>query len=287
MWIPLILATAFFVSLQDVLGKKIIDRVDPHVVAWGWFFFSLPLLTGCLIIDGIPPLDSLFWKSLIISTVLLTFASILYFKAIKYSDLSIAVPMLAFTPLFLLITSPIILGEFPGFLGIIGVLLIVIGSYVLHLQGRLKNFWDPFKRLIGEKGTRYMLMVAVLFSVSGNLDKIGVVHSSPFMWIFVLNFMLSITLGGVMVKRVTTVGQQIKGAWPFLLSIGICNGLALIFQMTAIEMTLVPYLIAVKRTSVIMTSLFGLFLLKEKGFCQRIIGVILMVLGVLMISFFQ
>ncbi|MCK5082452.1 MAG: DMT family transporter, partial [Candidatus Omnitrophica bacterium] len=161
MWIPLILATAFFVSLQDVLGKKIIDRVDPHVVAWGWFFFSLPLLTGCLIIDGIPPLDSLFWKSLIISTVLLTFASILYFKAIKYSDLSIAVPMLAFTPLFLLITSPIILGEFPGFLGIIGVLLIVIGSYVLHLQGRLKNFWDPFKRLIGEKGTRYMLMVAV------------------------------------------------------------------------------------------------------------------------------
>ncbi|MCK5259579.1 MAG: hypothetical protein KAJ70_00825 [Candidatus Omnitrophica bacterium] len=57
--------------------------------------------------------------------------------------------------------------------------------------------------------------------------------------------------------------------------------------MIAIKMTLVPYLIAVKRTSVIMTSLFGLFLFKEKGLRERLIGVVLMVLGVLMISFFQ
>ena len=68
---------------------------------------------------------------------------------------------------------------------------------------------------------------------------------------------------------------------------GDLQALALIFQMIAIKMTLVPYLIAVKRTSVIMTSLFGLFLFKEKGLRERLIGVVLMVLGVLMISFFQ
>lgn len=287
MWLPLILVTAFFISLQDVFGKKIIDRVDPCVVAWGWFFFSLPLLAVCLLLDGIPSLGPLFWKALVISTVLLTFASIFYFQAIKHSDLSIAVPMLALTPLFLLITSPIILGEFPGFLGITGIVLIVIGSYVLHLREGCKSFWEPFKRLIGEKGVRYMLMVAVIFSISGNLDKVGVIHSSPFMWLFMLHFMLTITLGMIMLKSSSSVGEQIKGAWPFLAAIGVCSGLALIFQMTAIEMTLVPYLIAVKRTSVIMTSLFGLFLFKEKGMRERLMGVVLMVLGVLMISFFQ
>ena len=287
MWLPLVLVTAFFVSLQDVFGKKIIHRTDPLIVAWGWFFFSLPLLVVCIIVDGIPRLGSLFWIALGVSTAFLTFASILYFKAIRYSDLSLAVPMLAFTPLFLLITSPIILGEFPGLIGIIGILFIVVGSYILHLKEWRKNLWEPFKCLIREKGIRYMLMVAVLFSISGNVDKIGVIHSSPFMWIFMLSFTLSITIGVVMLKRVNDIGEQVKSCWPFLAAIGICNGIALIFQMIAIQMTLVPYLVAVKRTSVIITSLFGFFLFKEKGFQERLFGILMMILGVFLISFFQ
>jgi len=287
MWLFLMLLTAFFISLQDVSGKKIIDRVDPHIVAWAWFFFSLPLLAVCLFVTGIPPLGPLFWKALMISTILLVFASIFYFQAIKYSDLSIAVPMLAFTPLFLLITSPIILGEFPSSLGIFGIVLVVAGSYVLHLQERRKGFWEPFKNLVREKGSRYMLMVAVIFSISANMDKVGVIHSSPIMWIFSLNLLLSIALWGIMLKRTTDIQQQMKGAWPFLIAVGLCNGLALIFQMMAIQMTLVPYLIAVKRTSVFMTSLFGFFLFKEKRMRERLIGIVMMVFGVLMISFFQ
>jgi len=285
MWLPLILLTAFFISLQDIFGKKIIDRVDPYVVAWGWVFFSIPLFGAGLLIDGIPPLGPPFWMALAISTGLLTFALVFYFKAFKYSDLSIAVPMLAFTPLFLLFTSPLILGEFPGFWGIIGVLLIVIGSYVLHLKESRKNLWEPFRRLIREKGVRYMLMVAVLFSISGNLDKVGVVHSSAFMWLLMLNFALTVTLSVLMFRNVPDFGRQIKGAWPYLVAVGTCSAIALIFQMTAIRMTLVPYLIAVKRTSVIMTSLFGLIVLKEKGFRERLIGVALMVAGVFLISF--
>jgi drug/metabolite transporter (DMT)-like permease len=195
--------------------------------------------------------------------------------------------MLAFTPLFLLVTSPIILGEFPRFLGIVGILLIVIGSYVLHIREGNKDLWEPFKCLMREKGSRYMLTVAVLYSFSANMDKIGVIHSSPIMWIFALHCIMSIALGGVMVWRVTHIRRQIKAAWPFLLAVGMCNGLALIFQMSAIKMTLLPYLIAVKRTSVIMTALFGFFLFKEKGLKERLIGAVLMVLGVFMISFFQ
>jgi len=287
MWILLVLLTAFFTSLQNVFSKKIIDRVDPYVVAWAWFFFSLPLLAIGLLVTGIPPLGPLFWKTLVVASVLLIFASIFYFRAIKYSDLSIAVPMLAFTPLFLLITSPFILNEFPSFMGIFGVILIVTGSYILHLKERHKGFWEPFKSLVKERGSRYMLMVAVIFSISANLDKVGVVHSSPLMWLFTLNFVLAIALWGIMLKRTTAIGRQIKSGWPFLVAVGLCNGMALIFQMAAIEMTLVPYLIAVKRTSVFMTSLFGFFLFKEKGMRERLIGVVLMILGVFMISFFQ
>jgi len=54
--------------------------------------------------------------------------------------------------------------------------------------------------------------------------------------------------------------------------------------MFAVRLTLVPYIIAVKRTSVIMSSLFGFIIFKEKGLKQRLMGAALMVLGVFIIS---
>jgi uncharacterized membrane protein len=288
MWFPLILLTAFFISLQDVFGKKVIGQVDPYVVAWSWFFFSLPLLIPCLLVAGTPPLGPQFWPVLGISTILLTVASIFYFLAIKHSDLSLAVPMQALTPLFLLITSPIMLGEFPGAFGGFGVILIVLGAYILHFNERgKKGFWGPFRSLVSEKGSRYMLIVAIIFSISGNLDKIGVINSSPLMWLFALNLAVAVVLSAVILKYSKDIGAQIKGSWPFLLALGLCSGVGLIFQMMAIKMTIIPYLIAVKRTSVIMTSLFGFFLFKEKELRERLIGAILMVLGVFAIYFFQ
>jgi len=132
-----------------------------------------------------------------------------------------------------------------------------------------------------------MLFVALLYSVGANFDKIGVINSSPVMWIAVLNTVLAFALGIVMVRKTKNVAQQIKSAWLTLVFIGLFNAIALIFQMTAIKMTLVPYLIAVKRTSIFMSSLFGFFLFKEKGMKERLIGALLMIAGVFMIALFQ
>ena len=287
MWFFLALVTAFFTSLQDVCGIKIVHKADVYVIVWGWVFFCLPFLYAYLFVDGMSPIGPSFGKALAVSTVILIIASILYMKAIKYSDLSITMPMLAFTPLLLLITSPMILGEFPGMLGILGVIFIVGGSYVLHFQDRRLGLLEPFKRLYRERGPRYMLLVAILYSVGANIDKIGVVNSSPIMWAAILNSVLAIAFGIIMFRRSKHVLRQIKSVWIFLVLIGFFNAVSAIAQMTAIKMTLVPYLIAVKRVSVVMSSLFGFYLFKEKGVRERLIGVVLMVLGAILILIFQ
>jgi len=287
MWLILALSTALCISLADISGKKVIHRVEAYIVSWAWMFFSLPLLYTVLWVRGVPPVTSEFFPALAASTVFVSVASILYFKAIESSDLSVCMPMMAFTPLFLLVTSPLMLGESPKAAGMLGILLIVIGSYVLHFHDRHKGYLQPFKSLLSEPGARYMLGVAVIFGISANIDKIGVRSSSPLMWIATLNTSLSLVLWIVVRMKVKGPGKQIRSVWPYLLMVGAWNGLAMIFQMTAIQMTMVPYLIGVKRTSVIMTSLFGFFLFKEKGLSERLTGAILMVAGVLMISFFQ
>ena len=130
-----------------------------------------------------------------------------------------------------------------------------------------------------------MLIVAFLFSIGANLDKIGVVHSSPIIWIFSLNFCVTISLTVIMLRRSKNIVAQIKQHLGWLSLAGFYNGVAILFQMYAIQSTLVPYLIAVKRTSALLTSFYGLAMLKEKGFKERLLGASLMVLGVYLIAF--
>ena len=284
MWLFLSIAAAVFTSLMDVLGKKIIGRSGAYVVVWAMNFFATPFLYAALFVQPLPVLGPLFWSVLAIQSFIIVIASILYFKAIEVSDLSLTIPMLTFTPLFLLVTSPLMLGEFPNPLGLWGILLIVVGSYVLNIAQWHKGYLVPFKMLVKEKGPRYMLVVALLYSVGANVDKIGVRHSSPLAWAAALNTVLTIALGLIMLRKSNDVTQRIKAGWKYLVLLGAANAFALIANMMAIELTMVPYLIAIKRLSVFMTLLFGFVIFKEKGVRERSLGALLMILGAVMIS---
>src|SRR3989338_4529525 len=150
-WLLFAFLTAFFESLKDVFSKKSLENCDEYVVAWSLRFFALLFLIPLLFFIEIPSWQSLglqFWVALFIAGFLNVIATILYMRAIKSSDLSITVPMVTFTPLFLLITSPLIVGEFPNSMGLIGVLLIVVGSYMLNIKQRHQGYFAPFKVLI-------------------------------------------------------------------------------------------------------------------------------------------
>jgi len=284
LWLILAFLTALFTSISDALSKKILKKTDVYIVAWSWPAFSLPFLWGLLLIEKPPPLGPSFWPAVCFSSIILTYAVVIYYKAIQSSDLSITVVMLTFTPIFLLITSPIMLGEVAAPKGVIGIFFIVGGAYVLNFKDRNKGLLAPFKSLLHEKGPRYMLIVAVLYSIGANVDKIGVLNSSPLMWTTSIATVTTISVGILMLRKVKNIRAQIKLAWPYLLLLGFCSAVSILFQMNAIKMAMVPYVIAIKRTSAIMTALFGFFVFKEKGFKERLIGAILMVIGVLLIS---
>ena len=50
------------------------------------------------------------------------------------------------------------------------------------------------RALLEERGPRLMLLVALIWSVSANIDKIGVRHSSPLLWAAALHTFLAVAL---------------------------------------------------------------------------------------------
>jgi len=54
--------------------------------------------------------------------------------------------------------------------------------------------------------------------------------------------------------------------------------------MTAVSLGIVSYVISIKRTSILFTVLFGFFIFKERNIRSRLMGAIIMILGVLLIT---
>ncbi len=286
LWLVFAFLTAFFESMKDVFSKKSLKNIDEYVVAWSLRFFALLLLLPLLFFVEIPKIGEQFWFALFVSGILNSIATILYMKAIKFSELSLTVPMVAFTPLFLLITSPLILGEFPGVFGLAGVLLIVLGSYVLNIKEKRNGYLAPFKALLRERGPRLMLTVAFIWSICGNFDKIGVLNSSPVLWSIVINAFIALCMLPVLFFKSRGNIKQIPANLPGLLPIGLFGGLMYICQMTAFSLTLVAYVISIKRLSVVLGVVFGGLIFKEEKIKERLLGAAIMVLGVLFIALF-
>lgn len=258
--------------------------MNEYLVSWVLMTFSLPLLFAAVCISGIPKIGPQYLYALFIHGTLNTLAIILYMRAIKSSDLSITVPMVAFTPLFLLITSPILVGEFPSAAGLLGVILIVAGSYLLHLRQISRGFFMPFKALFEQPGPRYMMLVAFIWSITANFDKIGVCNSSPFFWSFSLAAFMSLLMLPVALYHTPRFFYILKKNIPCLLPIGLFQGCAMIFHMLALQLTLVAYVVAIKRTSTAISVGWGALFFKEKNIREKLLGVLIMLSGVTLIA---
>ena len=164
-WFVLALLAAVFASAADYFNKRGVKNVHEYVLAFCAALFTLPFLLIYLFLQPIPILGPSFWVAWLISGSLNAVATILFFKALKFSDISLAMPLLMLTPLFLIVTGPIITGEFPPSFGIVGAFLIVVGSYLLKVSSiREGGVLAPFKSLFRDRGAKYMAGVALIYS---------------------------------------------------------------------------------------------------------------------------
>lgn len=283
--------SALFEALRNVSGKLGLKDMDEYLVTWAFGFFALPFLVFPYLFMSIPSLGNQYWIALLSDGTLNVIATILQLKAIKNSDLSLTIPLLSFTPLFLLIMSPLILGQYPTLLGIIGVILIVIGSYVLNIKRRIltterrnSDYLDPFKAMVEKKGPKLMLIAAFLLSITSSIDKIGVLNSSPLFWAVSVHLFTSVTLAPVLIQEFRNHKKFTESDVRLLFAVGFFSALAIVTQFIAITMLLVPYVIAIKRTSAIISVLFGYLIFKEKGVKGRLVGSVIMVIGVVLIT---
>lgn len=275
---------ALLKGLQSVYQRKDAVDTDEFVTGWSSRVFGLPIILGAVALKGVPNLSPDFFLYAVPQAAVIAFTSIIIAKAFKESDASIVTPMFALSPMLVVGTSFLMLNEVPSLLGLAGVACITLGAYVLKIE-ESTHVLDPFRKLWEERGVQLIIVVILIYSVTANIDKLGVQASSPVFWALTVYSLSSLFMFPVMVWRSDSWRGKLEKDWRPLAFLGLLGGASTVFQMMAIEITLVSYVIAIKRLSIPIAVVLSMFMLKEKdSFRERMEGSVLMVIGAILIS---
>ena len=207
-------------------------------------------------------------------------------KAIKLSPLSLTLPFLALSPIFLIFTSNLILGERLNEFGIAGILLTAIGAYLLNVKTTKKGILEPFKAIGRERGSIYMIIVAFIYSITSNLGKMAILHSSPLFFASTYLPILAAILFPILMWKNHGRVKQLFSLTALCSLIGLAIALSSIAHFWAVSIIEVPYAISVKRTSLLFGIMYGALWFKETNITERLIGGVVMIIGVIIITLF-
>lgn len=293
MWVIYALLSAFFVATTDPIAKKILAKNgDEYIIGWAIVFLSTPFLAWPCFAHGPVSLNWGLIKTLLAVLPFEVLAALLYYKALKLTDISLSVPFLALTPVFSVLTAFLLLGEKTKPLGGAGIILITVGVYSLNLKEVRHGFTSPFKAIFANKGSFYMVIVAFIYSITSVVSKKAMLYSTPESIPFIYNLTISLGMLPVILYRLKTrprvISVEIKyDMWPAYIALGFMAALSSIFYFKSIESANVAYAISIKRLSLLMSVGYGWLFFKERDIHIRLFSTFCMFLGVLLIILFQ
>lgn len=287
-WIFLALISAFSLATSDALTKKALFNHNEYIIAWLRLLCALPLLILFLFFIPFPEVKGDFYIAFLSAIPLEILALIWYVRALKLSPLSLTLPFLSLTPIFLIFIPYILIGERATFLAAVGVVLIAAGGYLLNLKESKKGLLEPFFAIAKERGSLLMIGVAFIYSITSTLGKIAIENSSPiffgvtyFLSVFLFLTPLVIYKGKDEIKMIFRNGALRSSILP-----GFFQAIMIISHMLSLGLTKVAYMISVKRLSLLIGIIYGRVIFKESNFKERMFGSLLMLIGFLLIVLF-
>ena len=290
MFIVFSIISAVFVAGKRMIEKKLTNSFDPLSLGWISLAASLPFL-ALFLLNGhwinIFTLSGSFWYPLLVIWIVLwPLQTHCYYRALKEGQMSEVLPLLALVPVFTVIISSIFIHEVPTILSLIGVLVIVLAIYTGMLQPK-QSILLPIKHLFKHVPSLLMFTTSLSMSIGGVLDKVAISASNPYLYGFInvlggMFVMLSITLvNGAKNKK--AIGKNIG----YILLIGLVQAIGYTARNLALSSGFVAYAVAIISSNILLASIFGAIVFKEKLTANKISSFALIIVGFIILAIGQ
>lgn len=283
-WTALALVSAFTFASADALLKRYFSHLTPLEMTGVRLVWVAPFALAIFLLMPEVSIRPGFWRVIAVMVPLEVAATLLYMYALRVSPLSLTLPFLSFTPVFLILTGLLILGELPSPAGTAGIFLVFTGGYLIFLSPAASGPLGPIRALAKERGTTAMLGVALIYALTSAMGKKAIWLSNPLAFCSIYFLVLAAVVSIIIAA---SYGREAGRAFRMPLkgfAVGAVMAVSLVCHVYAITMVKAAYFISVKRLSLMFGILYGWLLFSEENILRKLAGGSLMVAGVAVIN---
>lgn len=228
-----------------------------------------------------------FWVYILLLGVFDIFGNMFLVKSLKTIDLSIFGPLNSYKAVFAILFSAILLDEIPTFVGCVGVMVIIGGSYFLNRNEEGKR--SSIRKLITDKGIAFRFLAILLTSIAAVFSKKAILLSSPLITLIFWS-LIGWPISFFLVMKTKSHWKRDAG---HILDHKRLFGLLFLFffilqlfTLLTFERIFVGYSLALFQLSSLVSVFFGFHFFQERNIKSRLVGAVIMVLGTVLIAFF-
>lgn len=285
-WFWIVLVSAFLVSVNELITKKILKK--EHTTELLAITFTS---TSVLLIFLSPWLNLsinptefmiVFVRSIIVASSILLFT-----KAMKHMEISSVAPLKNLTPFFLIFLSFVFLGEIITFVQVIGIFLIIFGAYFLQIHNHFLDFFKHIREF-NNKYFFYALSGSALFSISAILSKIVLKTISPQAYLFYSSIIIALYFNLIIFINYNGFkdfkkGYHKTGWWAVPLSLSLILADYSYFYALSLPNALVSLVLPIRRVSALITTIIGGRLFHDHYLFHKITSAFVILIGAVLI----
>jgi len=264
-------------SATSLYTKRVLNKVHPLILlTFSGIFFGL---FSCFFLFTEPILNIKIVELLIFASSLHFLGALLINKSIQISELSFITSFTSFASIFGIIFSIAFSGDYPTLAGLVGVLLIMFGTFALYKTENNPNCIKPI--LFRIAGIIFISLAAVVLKMT--FQSIGYFMSTLFFWLFL--GLLSVPTLAIFVWNKNAYRKTIKENFALLVVVSVFAISVSALTIYLFNKTNVGYVFAFSQLSIILTIVLSGNMLNEKKYSTRIIPAIIMIPGMIVIYY--
>lgn len=292
MWLLLAFVSAALLGLYDIAKKTSLKENAVLPVLFLNTLFSTLIFVPFILMsrfDASAMENSMFYvpeagwevhKFIILKAIIVLSSWICGYFAIKHLPLTIAGPINATRPVMVLVGAMLVFGERLNLYQWIGTGFAIVSFFLLSVSGKKEGI--NFK---SNKWIFLLILAAVLGAVSGLYDKYLLKHIDRMIVQSWFNVYQMIIMGAIVLflwypKRQSTTKFSWK--WSILLiSIFLSAADFAYYYALSYDDSMISVVSMVRRSSVLVSFIGGVFLFKEKNIKGKVIDLLLVLIGML------
>ena len=283
--LSLILISAVAHATWNFLAKR---TVNQELFIWLMIIsIGILLLPLAIILLMSDPVSGPGWWFIVGTIILHAIYFVLLARSYTHADLSLVYPVArGVGPALVPILGVFILSEIVAPLAIVGIITVICGIFTVYWWGQFsKIIRDPL-RLFRDTGMRYAILTGIVNAVQSIWDKVGVSYVNPFLYMYLLALGGAIVLAPYMlgVHGIKAVQIERRANLKIIPVAGLLMFLAYGLVLLTLQFTQVSYIIPAREIGIVIGVVLGSILLKEPFGKGRIIGSLLIALGVALIT---